>query len=97
MKKYLEELIDENGMLHIDTEMAFTNIFDPDYVERAEGLIRPAIEVWRKCIRKNRDNEPSKAVRLLSMAKPYGFNHQLVKRPQVFGNPGTFMPSVFSL
>ncbi|MBO4671469.1 MAG: hypothetical protein J5640_06470 [Bacteroidales bacterium] len=69
MKKFLEVLIDDNDQLHIETEMDFSQILDPDHPERSEGLIKAAIKAWTECIWKDRNNEPSKAVRLLSMAE----------------------------
>lgn len=69
MKKFLEVLIDDNGQLHIDTEMDFSSILSLDQPALGEPLIKSAIKAFAECIWKNRDNEPSKAVRLLSMAE----------------------------
>jgi len=75
MKKFLEVLMDDDGMLHFSTDFQF-----PDSVENPpkdwakhtvemEDLNRRAIrslvtEAW-----KNRNFHPSKAIRILSMAE----------------------------
>lgn len=75
MKKFLEVLMDDEGLLHFSTDFEFADTRDnppPDLMELTaqsedldKRLIRSMVtEVW-----KNRNVHPSKAIRYLAMAE----------------------------
>lgn len=75
MKKFLEVLMDDDGVLHFSTDFKFADSLDnppkdvkaleQEYEEWNLKLIRDLVkEVW-----KNRNQHPSKAIRYLAMAE----------------------------
>jgi hypothetical protein len=69
MKKFLEVLIDDNGEFHLESEFDFSRIFNFDNLKEYEGINRSVLKAFSECIWKDRNNGPSYAVRLLSMAE----------------------------
>ena len=69
MKKFLEVLIDDNGEFHIESQFDFSRIFDLDNPKGYDEINRSAMKAFSECIWKDRNNCPSYAVRLLSMAE----------------------------
>lgn len=69
MKKFLEVLLDDNGEFLIESDFDFSRIFNYDNPKEYDGLTRAALKAFSECIWKDRNNRPSFAIRLLSMAE----------------------------
>lgn len=75
MKKFLEVLVDDNGMLHLSTDFEFADSLDNppsdlmDYMARQDDLNKRVISSMIDELWKNRNQHPSKAIRILAMAE----------------------------
>ena len=69
MKKFLEILLDDEGQMHINTECGFVASKDSVSIEFMDKLFKSAIRAFSSKIWKDKDQEASFAIRVLSCAE----------------------------
>lgn len=75
MKKFLEVLMDDDGMLHFGTDFSFPDSYESsrkdvdEFVSQNKDLDKRIIKSLVEEVWKNKNMHPAKAIRLLSMAE----------------------------